>query len=350
MSVEGKSLNNLNIKKYLVGVILLMTIFLIFFTMHKEPAPSSTQGIPKESEWEDRGIILKAGHPGSWDVRLEGMLSPCTVIKKQDTYFLYYIGSDGDRGPPHNDDGPRHRKLGVATSSNGINFTKYSGNPILTYSPNNNEEEGIFSAGTTLDDNGNIILYYSALDAGSSNSTLVDSDIRLAISDNGFDFIDIKDVVSHSDSSVWGYGDELFPISSFHTNNKWYVYYTAVGYDGIMWDLGLAWGPDKDDLPHSCPILVSEDNIKSGSNPVMISEDEIAFFIAKEGAESYIEVRTAKIHDPGILSRPLQRYSFGTHHTVVFYDRDIGTWFMYYSQPGDNSIRLKTASLTLTSD
>ncbi len=303
-----------------------------------------TISIPVESEWKDQGIILEAGDSGSWDVRLNGMISPCSLIKKDDIYFLYYIGSDGDRGGPHNDGGPRHRKLGVATSTDGINFFKYSGNPILTFSPNDNDEEGIFSAGATLDGSGNIVLHYGAMDSGSSSSTVVDGDIRLAISDNGYDFTDIKEILSHSDSSVWGYGDELFPIGSFHANNKWYVYYTAKGKNGIMWDLGLAWGSEKDKLSHTSAVLLSDDHIKGGCNPVMISDDKIALFIAKKGSEPYIEVRTAQINDPGTLSKPVEKYDFDTHDAVVFHDQDVGTWFMCYLCSEDNSIRLKTVN------
>ena len=345
MFTKDRSPDIPNKKNIIFGVILLIVIFLIILTLYNGYINKNIQTlapiIPRESEWKDQGIILKAGESGSWDVRLNGMISPCSIIKKDGTYFLYYVGSDGDRGPPHNDNGPRHRKLGVATSTDGIEFSRYSGNPILTFSPNSNEEEGIFSAGAALDDNKNIVLYYGAMDAGSSTSTLVDGDIRLAVSDNGFEFKDVKDVVSHSNTAVWGCGDELFPISSFHINDKWYVYYTAAkGDKGIMWDLGLAWGIDKDNLPHTGPVLVSEDYIK-GCNPVVLSNDEIALFIAKEGTESYIEVRTAKTSDPDILSEPLIKYNFESHNAVVFYDPDIDTWFMYYLRDGDNNIRLK---------
>ena len=43
-----------------------------------------------------------------------------SVVKKNNLYYLYYTG----RNLPE-------YKIGVATSSDGINFTKYSGNPIL---------------------------------------------------------------------------------------------------------------------------------------------------------------------------------------------------------------------------
>ena len=78
--------------------------------------------VPKETDWIDHGVVIESGSKGSWDIRLGGMISPSTVVKKNGTFFLYYIGADGDRST---DKGPRHRALGVATSTDGINFTKY---------------------------------------------------------------------------------------------------------------------------------------------------------------------------------------------------------------------------------
>jgi hypothetical protein len=146
------------------------------------------------------------------------------VVKKDGVYFLYYIGADGDRST---DGGPRHRALGVATSKDGIRFEKHSGNPIIKFLPNNNEEEGVFSAAATLDATGNILLYYGAMDAGSQYSTWVTSDVRLAVSRDGFQFTDMGIALSYRDKSVWGYGDELFPVGSFQSDGIWHVYYIA---------------------------------------------------------------------------------------------------------------------------
>lgn len=90
-----------------------------------------------------------------------------TVPPKDPTYFLYYIGADGNRSA---DGRPRHRALGVAISKDGIHFTKYPCNPIITHLPHSNEEEGVFSAAAMLDESGNVVLYYGAMDAGSPTS------------------------------------------------------------------------------------------------------------------------------------------------------------------------------------
>jgi len=263
--------------------------------------------IPKDAEWTGRGIVLPAGGSGSWDVRLTGALSPCTVVKKDGTYFLYYIGADGNRST---DGGPRHRALGVARSEDGVHFTKYSGNPILTYLPHNNEEEGIFSAGAFLDDNGEIVLYYSALDAGSSTSTTVDSDVRLAVSSNGLNFTDKGDVLSHADSKVWGYGDELFPVGAFREGSTHYVYYIAKGYGGVYWDLALAQGSSRNNIKgNTRKVLDVGSNWAKSGCPVRLSANKIAVSICRN---KVTEMRTASISSPHKLSSPAQTYSTRT--------------------------------------
>ncbi len=69
-----------------------------------------------------------------------------------------------------------------------MNFTNFSGNPVIEFLPHNSEEEGIYSATAYLDSTNDIVLYYGAMDAGSSSSTSFISDIRLAISSDGFNF------------------------------------------------------------------------------------------------------------------------------------------------------------------
>ena len=303
--------------------------------------------IPKQSDWTDQGIAFTKGPTGSWDVRLGGSITPCTVVKKEGTYFLYYIGADGDRST---DGGPRHRALGVATSTDGINFTKYSGNPILAHLPHNNEEEGIFSGGATIDDNGNITLYYGAMDAGSATSVSVDGDIRLAVSSDCFNFTEIGDVVSHSDSSVWGYGDELFPVGTFQANGQWYVYYIAKGY-GASWDLGLAWGPSADDLPNTQAVLTSGSYIIGGCDPLWVAPDKIALFVVRDFNTRIVEIRTASSNLPEQLSEPVETYDFNDFkHMTIFLDKDTSTWFMYHLNDAGDAIRVKTAVVSDTFD
>ncbi len=46
--------------------------------------------IPDQTDWVEKGVALTSGPVGSWDARLYGQISPCTVVKKGGIYFLYY--------------------------------------------------------------------------------------------------------------------------------------------------------------------------------------------------------------------------------------------------------------------
>ena len=64
----------------------------------------------------------------------EYQIAPSSIIKINGIYYLYYYG----RNLPY-------LKIGLATSPDGINWTKYSGNPILTYDQQW-EGTGVYSA------------------------------------------------------------------------------------------------------------------------------------------------------------------------------------------------------------
>jgi sucrose-6-phosphate hydrolase SacC (GH32 family) len=78
------------------------------------------------------------------------------------------------------------RAIGVAVSSDGINFKKYTGNPVLTWFPNKYGEEGAVSSGVTLDKDGNVVLYYGA--NTQESATTVNADGRVAVSPDGLSF------------------------------------------------------------------------------------------------------------------------------------------------------------------
>lgn len=286
--------------------------------------------IPAQADWIEEGVVINAtGVIGTWDAGLAGF-SPCAVIKKSGTYFLYYIGADGYRST---DNGPRHRALGVATSPNGRTFTKYGGNPVITYLPHNNQEEGIFSCAATLDDNGDVVLYYGALRAANSTTESVDIDIRMRVSSNGLDFT--NDTLIRTQS-----GQEIEPVGAFRANGLWYVYYV----NNAGWDLFLLSGNAKAPLSNSQGVLSSGGDVNSGGVTIPISTNTAAVFL-RRSTNPPIEVRTISTSLPALLSAPVETYSFFDDHFTVFLDHDTDTWFMYYKS-GIDAIRLKTAPVT----
>lgn len=80
-----------------------------------------------------------------------------------------------------------------------------------------------------LDDRNRVRLYYAACDAGSSISVSVTYDVRLTISEDGYSFNDMGVMLSHDDSRVWGYGDELFPVGVNESFEHTCLYYIAKG-------------------------------------------------------------------------------------------------------------------------
>jgi hypothetical protein len=304
-----------------------------------DPFTETEIHIPKQEDWIDYGPILELGAEGDWDFVLGGH-TPVAIIKKDGTYYFYYVGGDGLRSF---DDGPRHRAIGVATSDDGINFTKYSGNPIMTYSRYDGEEEGANSAGITLDDEGNFVMYYGAAEGPRD---IIIANARVAVSTDGFNFEDQRQVLNRLNPFLYGFGDEIFPLAAYTHNGIWYVYYQPNGATKSL-TLGMAWGSRFDRLPNSTGVL---DQTSGGlpvhlwGNIIWLSPDKIALFVQRLWwPDSFVEVRTASPDAPAQLSEPVELYEIpDLKRAVVLLDIERRTWFMYYNI-FDHFWRLKLA-------
>jgi hypothetical protein len=318
--------------------------------------------IPKPTDWVDYGPIFEAGAEGAWDFNLNGLAS---VVKKKDTYYLYYVGSDGYRS----DDGEaaRHRAIGLATSTDGIRFTKYSANPVMTHAPFNGEEEGANSAGVTLNTVGEFVMYYGAAFGPKDQ---INADGRLAISEDGFTFTDLARVLDHRSpllhrlvpdrfhgahafvqrvfhpSALHGHGDEIFPVATFEHDGSWHVYYMPNGGTAPR-SLGLAWGPDVDRLPCSGKVLDGswKQPVRTWGNVIRLAPDKIVLFVQKLWwPDTFVEARTASPEAPHQLSEPVERYNIPELRSgTVFLDLERRTWFMYYAT-FDRFLKLKLAA------
>ena len=104
--------------------------------------------------------------------------------------------------------------------------------------------------------------------------------VALAGSNDGKGLEDYGYVLSWNDPSVWGYGDEIFPLGAYYANGRYNVYYGAKGRVGA-WKLGVATGSRKDRVMHTRAVLTNG-QIIGGCDPVFISEDRIALFVGRE--------------------------------------------------------------------
>jgi predicted GH43/DUF377 family glycosyl hydrolase len=83
------------------------------------------------STWTKYGsgaVIMDVDSAGAWD---DTWLDTPEIVHGPDGYLLYFYGDSVTNVQP-NPQIPTTSNLGVATSLDGINWTRYSGNPILT--------------------------------------------------------------------------------------------------------------------------------------------------------------------------------------------------------------------------
>lgn len=294
--------------------------------------------IPSQTDWVDYGLILEAGVEGEWDLFLWGGFA-FSVIKKDGTYYLYYQGSSDYR--TEFDETVLWRAIGVATSQDGIHFTKYEGNPILTWFPNQNGEEGAVSSGVTLGEQGETILFYGA--NTQESRTTVNADVRVASSLDGSSFTDLGIVLNHKDRSVWGSGDELFSVDAIYDSRQWIVYYIPNG-TSESGRLGVAHG-------NQYNLLDQTSVVTSGGQPISVwgtashaklSQDTYAL-VLNNVREHRTEVREVSLQAPNIVSEPLAVYQFDeVQQAVLLLDEENEIWFMYY-RTHENSYGVKLA-------
>jgi hypothetical protein len=295
--------------------------------------------LPQQSDFVDRGVAVAPGGPGSWDVRFEGAISPVGVVKRGGTFFLYYIAADGDTSI---DGGPRHRSLGVATSSDGVNFQKFAGNPILQFSPMGNEEEGVF-AGAIVHDGVRFLLWWGGLEAASPTSDQVTEDVRLATSNDGFNFADQGIVLDHTDGGVFGSGDELHPLGAYLESGTWHLYYAFSNGTFFFGLVGVASGPSPTSLPVTRQALPPE--IVGGGDVIPDDAGNAFVFLVRDIDDRDYEVYRIDPDSPQILGAPVEVYAFpGFLHGSMLLDEAAGTWYLYAYTTAD-VIRVFTAPL-----
>ena len=296
--------------------------------------------IPSQADWVDHGIILEAGREGEWDYYLWGGFA-FSVIKKEDTYYLYYQGA-GDYRTEY-DETVLWRAIGVATSSDGIHFSKHESNPILTWFPNQYGEEGAVSSGVTLGEQDEAMLFYGANTAESDIS--VNSDVRVASSVDGLNFTDLGIALDRNNALVWGSGDELFPVDAIYDQGAWIVYYIPNGTAESGY-LGVAYGDQNRELHQSSQVTSNGEPISvwGTASHVRLDEDIYAV-ILNNVREKRTEVRLMSSRSPNILSEPVVVYQFGgVQQATLLLDEESETWFLYY-RTHENSYGVKLAPM-----
>ena len=114
---------------------------------------TSTDGI----SWTHQGVVVRKGEAGTWDS--SNIWCPA-VWKENGTYYMMYPGS-----------GSFGTTMGLATSLDGINWTKYANNPVFN-DPNWAQGDTESPCFSVMKDNGTYYVMYNTLGAGKRQSSI----------------------------------------------------------------------------------------------------------------------------------------------------------------------------------
>ena len=326
--------------------ITLAILNLVLITNHKSPIThialaQTAIALPQQSDWVSQGVAIREGADGQWDRYLWGGFAN-NLIKKGSTYYLYYQGS-----LTYDDtcDSVAYRAIGVATSTDSINWTKYSGNPVITWASKGSIEEGAASAGVWLGSDGKIHVYYGANTGTGCN---VAANGRLAVSTDGFNFTDQGQVINSKDTNLWGSGDEVFPIGVYESGGTWNVFYTPNGVRESR-KLGVVSG-------NSPTTLSTSSAINNGTVPawgtvstVLNGTQSLLFVNGDQATDPPLSVYKFSASNPASMTFDTQ-YSFSDcARASVLYESTTNRWLMLCRDTaGSTTYLVKTAGTSVT--
>jgi len=223
-------------------------IYKMWFTMadsvHDQTAyATSEDGI----HWRNHGIVFphgvydkdfyrstkyttcqKPGRADMWDCLHAG--DP-EVIKVKGMYYLYYTGSFDPKGTA---------SIGLATATDGIHWTKYSGNPILT--PGNFYDSYWLQTPSVIYDNETWKMWYSAKEEAQTPDRR-QSRIAYATSSDGIHWTKVGIALQKGVTSAWDYVGVNSPTVVKY-KDKYIMVYGHSGQNGVgiaLSDDGIYW-------------------------------------------------------------------------------------------------------------
>jgi hypothetical protein len=156
------------------------------------------------------GSVLAPGPAGSID---EGGIWGVNVIQAGPVYYMYYTALGVVNG------GADTLRICEATSANGFDWQKYSGNPVLSTGPKRTWESGGLAGEHLLYEGGSFTLFYTAIDSAGHGR------IGLAASADGYHWAKFENnPVLSGDSAGWDAGN-VFPGGLVKKDSVYYMLY-----------------------------------------------------------------------------------------------------------------------------
>ncbi len=167
--------------------------------------------------------VLTNGGSSAWDRTLRGKY----VLKVNSTYYLFYIG-----GPSW-----QSAHIGLATSSDGISWTKHPSNPVMRSNRYTGDPERSYAAPVVYHDGAKFYMYYSAWDGSGWH-------ISLATSSDGTNWTrhGSNPIISNGpNANSWNW--VIQSCSIYKDGNTFRLYYFGFASGGDAY-LGLATSTD----------------------------------------------------------------------------------------------------------
>lgn len=180
--------------------------------------------------------VMQVGLSSEWD---NGFLEGPSVIKDGSTYKMWYCGYDAVVDGNGTDG---NANIGYATSPDGINWTKYAANPILTTVGSTWESVNVQDPHVIKEGN----QYYMWYGGGSSDSTY-DQEVGFAVSNDGISWTKspLNPVLTRGNVGDWDSNLSSFP-SVLNDNGVYKMWYTGRDPDPVAnsldyyWEIGYA--------------------------------------------------------------------------------------------------------------
>jgi hypothetical protein len=304
-------------------------------------APTVSYNVPLSADWTDPGTLsYSPGAVSAWDEIITYSVSPCSLVKLGNTYFLYYIGGAGV-DPTCNES--TDRSLGVLSGTNPSSLAKYGSNPIITFKEGfETIESGVFSC-TAIPVGSTIHLYYGACRGTSLCG--VDVEIRYRKSTDGYTFTD--DTLIKQEA-----GNEIFPLGVDYDGTTWRLYYRDKASSG---SIKMISGTSPTSL--ASPVTINTEAIYL-SDFVSLGGDTVLVFSWPIPEESNypLSPRVMNRNYPEMISEPIESVVLGGDNEnyvyLPFRDDSNGQWLLYVmwksASPPTHKVNLHTTSLVET--